>query len=277
MIAFKLRSFHEKEDASLLLAEKITEFRKMENDLSRKNISPLSLSGYSYPAKTDVNFKIDRAPNGRINWRESLICPITGLINRWRAAIHLFELECNPIKNSNIYISEFISPLYTHLKSIYPNLIGGEYLGEDMEPGLVKEGIRHEDLTNLSFEDESLDYCLSFDCFEHMPNPSDAFRSCYSKLKKGGGLFWSVPFALQEEKNIQRAKKDELGNIIHILPPEYHGDPLRKEGALSYYIFGWEMLDQVRDAGFKDVYALLYWSQKFGYLGALQSAFFAFK
>ncbi len=277
MLVFKLSSFQDRENANLQLADKAIECRAVERDLSQEKSFPFTLPGYSYTAGSDVNFSVDKNSAGYINWRESLICPVTGLINRWRAVAHLFELECKPLRESNIYISEFVSPLYRYLKSIYPNLIGSEYLGDQLEPGEVRDGIRHEDLTNLSFEDESLDYCLSFDCFEHMPNPSHAFNSCYAKLKKGGALFWSVPFSFNLEKNQQRAKKDEDGNIVHLMVPEYHGDPLNQEGILCFNNFGWEMLDQIRDVGFKDTYALLYWSKKYGYLGAFQSAFFAFK
>ena len=67
--------------------------------------------------------------------------------------------------------------------------------------------------------------------------------------------------------------------IAAILPPripmspEYHGDPLNAEGCLCFQHFGWEMLQQVKQAGFARVWALLYHSRDYGYLGNEQIQF----
>ena len=50
------------------------------------------------------------------------------------------------------------------------------------------------------------------------------------------------------EKNIVRAVIRD-GEIHHLLPPEYHGDPLSAEGCLCFYDFGWELLEDLRAAG----------------------------
>ena len=89
-------------------------------------------------------------------------------------------------------------------------------------------------------------------------------------------MMWSVPFNPAWEKNQIRAKI-EGGQINHILPPEYHGDPLSSEGVLCFQHFGWEMFQQIREAGFSDAYAVSYQSIEFGYLGGEQFMFFAVK
>ena len=61
------------------------------------------------------------------------------------------------------------------------------------------------------------------------------------------------------------------------MPPEYHGDPLVASGVLCLTHFGWEMLDDVRAAGFKDAYAVLFYSAMFGYVGGEQVMFVARK
>jgi hypothetical protein len=89
-------------------------------------------------------------------------------------------------------------------------------------------------------------------------------------------MMWSVPFAAsQKAKAIRAVVKD--GEIRHILPPEYHGDPLNANGCLCYQHFGWEMLPQVCDSGFSRAYAITYESQHFGYIGAGQLLFVAVK
>lgn len=60
------------------------------------------------------------------------------------------------------------------------------------------------------------------------------------------------------------------GETGHLLPPEYHGDPLTDAGCLSFFHFGWALVDDLRQAGFATVEACLYWSEAFGYLGGDQ-------
>jgi hypothetical protein len=88
--------------------------------------------------------------------------------------------------------------------------------------------------------------------------------------------FFTIPFYSFENKNVVRAKiiDDE---IIHLLPPEYHGNPLHAEGSLCFHYFGWELLDEIRDTGFNEVKAVFYWSNKFGHLGDLRPVFIARK
>ncbi len=88
---------------------------------------------------------------------------------------------------------------------------------------------------------------------------------------------WSVPFIPSSKTNSIRAKLVD-GQIQHIItPPEYHGDPLSSNGILCFQHFGWEMLDEMRLAGFRDAYAICYQSIPFGYLGCEQFMFFAVK
>jgi hypothetical protein len=61
------------------------------------------------------------------------------------------------------------------------------------------------------------------------------------------------------------------------MEPEYHGDPLSQSGCLCYYHFGWDLLNELRDADFQDVAAELFWSREFGYLGMEQMLLHAHK
>jgi hypothetical protein len=88
---------------------------------------------------------------------------------------------------------------------------------------------------------------------------------------------FSFPFSNDLDQTLVRATVSENGVISHLTEPEYHGDPLSNDGCLSYYTFGWDILDTFRDAGFKEVSALIYWSDIFGYLGNEQIVFLAKK
>ena len=213
-----------------------------------------------------------------INWRERLLCPITELNNRQRANYHLMFSELHPYNSDQIYITEQASHFYSFLKQRVQNLIGSEYIDPSLK--LEERGVsnlRHEDLTNLSFDNSSIDKVISFDCLEHIPEYKTALSECYRVLTPGGALLASFPFNKMQYKTFVRAEISETGVISHFTTPEYHGDPLTDQGCLSYYTFGWEVLDVLRKIGFSDVYAVLYWSDLFCYLGNEQIVFVAKK
>ena len=252
-----------------------------EKQLSRSHYNkPFNIRGFSYPAENMVDFQVDYLySNGdEVNWRERLVCPVTGLNNRLRASVQFIDAELGLRPSDAIYIAEQVTPLYTYLKKKFPGLIGSEYLGEGVAPGFVNEkDLRHESATELSFENESLDAYLSFECLEHIPDFKKAFSETSRVLKKGGKFMWSVPFVPMEYENIIRAFVDDNGQIHHVLEPEYHGDPVSDKGILCFTHFGWQMLDQVKEAGFDKAYAFLYRSEIYGYFGGEQVLFIAEK
>ncbi len=206
-------------------------------------------------------------------WRETVNCPSCHFNNRMRAAVHVFELECNPGHDSKIYITEQTTPKYDWYRKNYADVSGSEHLGQSIPLGGQNDkGIRNEDITKLTFPDAEFDFILSFDVFEHIPDYASALENCFRCLKPDGTLFFSVPFVKQARRNIVRAVV-ENGEVRHLLPPEYHGDPLSSEGCLCYYHFGWELLDVLRSIGFEDVTALMFSSADHGYLGGEQIMF----
>lgn len=256
---------------------------KMINEYESKILNTrkkeFTVPGVSYPANKYVNFKVDYlyGDGKNINLRERLVCPITQLNNRLRSCVHLIDIEISPYPESVIYITEQVTPLFSYLKPRFPNLIGSEFLGPNLQPGSVHNSIRHEDMTNLSFGNESIEYYLSFECFEHIPFYKKAITEIYRVLKPGGVFLATFPFHKDAQNNQIRAIVDDEGNIKHLMEPEYHGDPVNGQGILCYTVFGWEVLDEFRKAGFKEVYNILLWSDVFGYLGGEQLYFVAKK
>jgi SAM-dependent methyltransferase len=235
-----------------------------------------TLPGYSVTAEQPVEFVVDwmYSDGQNINWRERLVCPITGLCNRFRASYHLMTSYLRVQPDEHLYITEQVTPLFQFLQGKFEHIIGSEYIAPDMTPGSHNEnGIRHEDLTALSFASNSLDKVFSFDCLEHIVDYQQALRECCRVLKPGGQLVLSVPFDKASHENLVRAVVESDGSITHLTEPDYHGDPLSDAGCLSYYTFGWELLDQMRDLGFDNTHAVHFWSAEYGYLGEEQIVF----
>lgn len=278
MIIQRHRSFAEYLAIAQRLEPVYAARRSLEQELQRPHRSAFAVRGFSYPARRMVDFHVDfpHAHDGIVNWREWMVCEVTRLNNRLRAALHLLDLEIGLLPDDTVYLTEQLSPFHRYLASRHPRLIGSEFLGAATPRGECDaRGIRNEDLTNLSFPTASLDVVMTFDCLEHLPDVSPCLREIGRVLKPGGRLMWSVPFRRDLERNLIRASLGADGRIVHHEPPEYHGDPLNPAGCLCYTHFGWEMLGQVRAAGFRDAYALSYWSDVFGYLGTEQFMFFA--
>ncbi|MET0638209.1 MAG: methyltransferase domain-containing protein [Chitinophagaceae bacterium] len=238
-----------------------------------------TVKAISYPANQQVDLKVDYlyADGNKINWRERLICPVTGLNNRLRASVHVMDMEIGAYPDSRIYITEQVTPLFSFLEKRYPGLVGSEYLSPDIPSGTVINEVRHEDMRNLSFADSSLDHYLSFECFEHIPFYELAITEIYRTLKPDGFFMGTFPFDVNAPENKIKARLEPDGTITHLTEPEYHGDPVNGKGILCFTIFGWELLDQFRQAGFKDVYMLMMWSDVYGYLGGEQTFFIARK
>ena len=217
------------------------------------------------PGRFDVSFTYSyrKTGDGRPipNWREHLICAC-GFNNRMRAAVQIVQQEICPGSNARIYLTERATGLYQWLQARYPNLVGMEYLGDRVRRRIEHDGIRNEDLTALTFADESFDLILSFDVMQHVADSDAALRECLRCLRPGGIFLFGAPFRLDSRQNVERE---------HLMAPEHHRQPLTAEiGALCFRDFGWQVLDQLRAAGFADPRVVLYWSLELGYLGGDQ-------
>lgn len=237
------------------------------------NQSSFTIPGICFVCRCKVDLQVDFSFSYQVdgelapNWREHLTCPRCKLNNRMRAALHILDQECDVRRASRMYVTEQSTPLFRAIRAGYPNSTGSEYLGNTLPFGKTdKNGIRNESIANLTFSSNSFDEILSFDVLEHVPDFAKGFTECFRCLKPGGTLLFSVPFT-KEPDTIVRAQIKSGGIISHLLPPEYHGDPLNAKGCLCFYNFGWDLLGSLGQVGFQDRYALFYWSREYGYIG----------
>jgi SAM-dependent methyltransferase len=201
------------------------------------------------------------------NWRERLNCETCGLNTRLRMCLDVFMALNVRGQASRAYITEQVTSTYTLLRKRCET-VGSEYIGGGLSSGEVRNGIRNEDLTALSFEDRSFDLVLTFDVLEHIPQAGAALTEIARVLKPDGWLVLTAPFDVNARKNLRRAYIDESGTTVHLESPDYHGDPINPDvGILCYWWFGWELLSDLRAAGFSDAAVLTAWSAEAGYLG----------
>lgn len=249
-----------------------------------------------------------RKENGVLlpNWRERLVCPRCKMSNRQRlvATLIMQHLE-SCASRQDVYLMEQITPMYKWIAEKYHNhsIVGSEYFGSGYQGSYIvgpldyqvslrfdnllntarrkfslfylmlrMGGVRHEDITRLSFPDVSLDLILSNDVFEHVPNPDRAFSECMRVLRPGGMMFATIPFHSAADTSVTRATLSGDG-LKYLLPPMYHGNPLSEDGSLVFTDFGWDVLKEMEAAGFSDVRMDVYASAEFGHLGGGQLVF----
>ena len=255
--------------------------------IEASNTEVFKVNGFCAPCKKNVLFLVDMQSGGQRqsnvwmpNWRERLECPLCGMNNRQRLIATLIkqELDSKYKKHEHVYFMEQVTPIYKWAKATFENhiIVGSEYLGHKYESGTIIKGIRHENVENLSFPDNTIDLIVSNDVFEHVPNPAKAFEECARVLREFGLMLATIPFHWNNDKSISRAKIID-GQLEHILPPLYHGNPISVDGSLVFTDFGWDILDQIMVAGFSNIMVKVYASEKNGHLGGGQIVFQAKK
>jgi len=266
----------------LLESDSIKEIKVIEKSLVESSVTEaFSVEGYCVPCSKTVPFLVDMESGGRRegdvclpNWRERLECPSCRMNNRQRLVATLIRQELDVEQKKSVYFMEQVTPIFHWTKDAFKNhdIVGSEYLGYEYEGGEIIKGIRHEDIENLSFSDNSLDLIVSNDVFEHVPHPSKAFKECVRLLKSGGVMLATIPFHSENELSVIRAKIVD-GELENLLPPSYHGNPISADGSLVFTDFGWDMLDNMRCSGFTEVAVEVYASTRYGHLGGGQIVF----
>jgi SAM-dependent methyltransferase len=108
-------------------------------------------------------------------------------------------------------------------------------------PGSIRpDGARCEDVTRLTFPDQSLDLIVSSDVLEHVPDLEAAFRETARVLRPGGSHLFTVP----PRASTRRRAAVEDGRIVMYEEPEYHSDPLDPRGILAFWDLGDDLPDR---------------------------------
>jgi SAM-dependent methyltransferase len=204
------------------------------------------------------------------NYRESLIA--NGLLSRNRAVLRVLERAYGSIeelRRQQVYLAEALTGFALWLKRQLGDerLICSEFL-EGAEHDYAD--IPHEDLGQLSFSDASFDVVLCNELFEHLQDLDQAFHEVVRVLRPGGRLVATCPMAFGQQNAIVKAiHNPSTGEDEVVGEAERHGDPVRPErGSLVYRIPGWDVLEQLKEAGFAEAVIHHEAAWKHGVLGS---------
>lgn len=177
------------------------------------------------------------APADQRNWREEMLCGCPHqLNNRQRALLHFLRAH------------QALSP------ALRAAVVGPETA---LEAKLAAWGLRPRALPRLiagrlAAADGAFDAVICGDYLQFVLPALAMLHELARVARPGAVLVLTVPFDVGAAQTLSRA---------HDLPPE------AMESAEPLHLFGWDLLDGLRDAGFYDVAAHFYWSDEFGYLG----------
>ena len=204
------------------------------------------------------------------NYRETLIA--NGLLSRNRAELVVLEQiygSLEALGQQDIYLVEALTgfALWLRRQLGEERLICSEFL-DDAEQTFA--GIPHQDLCALTFSDANFDLLLCNELFEHVHHLDQAFAEIARVLRPGGRLVATCPLAFGQRESIVKAVADpQTGQPQLLAEIELHRDPIRPEhGSLVYRVPGWEVMEQLRQAGFAEVQMHHIASWKHGVLGS---------
>jgi SAM-dependent methyltransferase len=146
----------------------------------------------------------------------------------------------------DIYLLSAYGPLAEVLRR-YLRTTCSEYF-DDVPSGEFWDGIRCEDVQQLSFDDSSFDLVISEDVFEHVRDYRKGFEEIRRVLRPGGHHIFSVPLGISHP-TLSRYPT-EHGADVPVLPEERHGDPIR--GSIAVHTsFGHDSVSILQGLGFE--------------------------
>ena len=200
---------------------------------------------FAYVKLFGVLYHFHRAKN-YFALRESCV-DATNLNSRMRFSIEILKHYFAGVKD--VYLTENDTFYHKFISADFPyKLVTSVYKAGDP---------LHQDMTCLTLADNSFDLCMSYEDLEHIPDYKAVIRELYRVTRPGGNVLLSTPFKVENAQTIVRASINEKGEITHHRKPQYHGDPVLPQGILSFYYFGWDLLDEFKKAGFTSVKLLM--------------------
>ena len=165
--------------------------------------------------------------------RDQYRCVHCGSIPRYRA-VNLTLDHCFPSWGS-LAIHES-SPSYDFIRR-FCSVYSCSHFFKGVPLGGSHQGVRCEDLEQLTFPDEAFDLFVTQDVLEHVFRPELALREIMRVLKPGGAHVFTTP--KYKELRVSRQRAALRGEeVAHLLEPVHHDNPLGEGGSLVTWDYG---------------------------------------
>jgi len=175
--------------------------------------------------------------------RDHYQCVKCKSIPRQRSLVNALNLFYPDWPNLVVHESSPSFRMFTFFKKECKSYTASQFF-EDITIGEYKGEFICEDLTNLTFENDSIDIIITQDVFEHVLFPFKAFREIARVLKPGGVHIFTMPWYGNLIKSKARVKQVN-NEMIYLEPPVYHGNPVDKKGSLVTYDWGLDFTDLI--------------------------------
>ena len=114
----------------------------------------------------------------------------------------------------------------------------------EVKLGEFKDGFRCENLSRMTFDDESFELFITQDVFEHVMEPMEAFSEIGRVLKPGGAHIFTLGWSPKNGESKPRSIIKN-GEVVHLKPPEYHGNPIDEKGSLVTWDWGPDIVHHI--------------------------------
>jgi SAM-dependent methyltransferase len=131
-----------------------------------------------------------------------------------------------------------------------PHLAFSDFLDGEA-PGAVVGGVRHEDLTALTYPDAAFDLVLTSETLEHVPDPDRALAEIRRVLRPGGRHLFTIPRLPGVSRTFARRSIGPGGRPVDHATPICH--PGGDVGYPVFTEFGADLGRILVDAGFAEI------------------------
>jgi SAM-dependent methyltransferase len=149
------------------------------------------------------------------------------------------------LAGADVYEPATHGVLARRLHRLARSYVVSEYF-DGAQPGDVRDGVQHQDLQRLTFDDARFDLVITSEVFEHVADPWQGFRQVRRVLRQGGRHLFTVPSIPGTATQSRQGR-----------PPVVHGDPVHPEGALVVTDFGDDLPTLLTPLGFETRVQLL--------------------
>lgn len=176
--------------------------------------------------------------------RGDLLCVRCGSRPRNRALMAVLNEQFPSWRQARMHESSPGTPMLQKFRKECPGYVASHFY-PDLPVGSERDGFICQDLERQSFADGSFDIVVTQDVLEHVFDPRAALREIARTLRPGGAHVFTVPWYYWQA-TVVRARRLPGGEIEHVLPADYHGNPI-KPNARSLVVTEWgrELLETI--------------------------------